>query len=169
MLTTRGWVSAVYILLPGLLLMGLHSKAAESLSKVHHRQNAPPSFRTYRRFILSTLSWNIVKDQKTGLINFRRTWRFRTKLLSLGKKTRPVCHQLSGPFHMVMPVCSPHSYLKGAHWFLMFPSSLYFISKTSPMTPFKTCHLCIGLTKSSFRIFCKCWEIWKKFLANQVY
>ena len=52
--------------------MGLHSKAAEGLSKVHHRQMLLLVSGTYRRFILSTLSWNIVKDQKTGLINFMR-------------------------------------------------------------------------------------------------
>ena len=36
--TTRGWVCAVCVLLTGLLLMGLHSRAAECLSKVHRRQ-----------------------------------------------------------------------------------------------------------------------------------
>ena len=166
-------MSAVCILLTGLLLMGLHSEAAECPSKVHHRQMLLLVSGAYRRFILSILSWNIVKDQKTNLINFRRTWRFRTKLLSLGKKkkTRPVCHQLSGPFHMVMPVrSSPFSFERST---LIFNVPFFFCTLYQKLVlwPFQNMSSLYWVDQKvhlGFSVTCY-GEIWKKFLANQVY
>ena len=65
------WMGAcVHISLTGLLLMCLHSGAAEHLRKVPHCQMLLLVSGSYLRFILSTLCWIVEKDQKTGLITF---------------------------------------------------------------------------------------------------
>lgn len=62
--------ACVHISLPALLLMCLLSGAAEHLRKVPHCQMVLLVSGSYLRFILSTLSWIVEKEQKTGLISF---------------------------------------------------------------------------------------------------